>query len=484
VEPTYRNDTFREGWYPDALIPLGTPSPPGAAAGRSSTYRGVPFSLPADETHTFWIDVHVPDDAREGEYRGTLRLNGVAEGGDAPFGVEVPVEVRVWPFGLPRSMSLRSEFGDSASRIWGWLQAENERGRMDELPERGALYAACARLTTEHRLNSRAPPDLMPGRPGPEGEFVLTPEQMEGWKAFLETYHVNALPVPAPHRYFPNLQKDRDAIGAYLRGWDRMLESVGRPDLVCYTYLIDEPNDPEAYEFTREWGRAIRQAGSRVRVLVTEQTKPQDEAWGDLYGAVDVWVPLFSLFDPESAARRRELGEEVWTYTALCQGKPTPWWHTDYPLLHYRVPAWMAWLHHMRGLLYWGGMAHWRDVDDPWTDPATYRGKGARRIVFNGEGTLLYPGWPAGVDGPLPSMRLKALRDGIEDFEYLAMLDSLGRRSVAEAMVRSVITGWYEWSGDAERYVHTRRKLGCLVRDALKAQRTSGETPPDPGTKR
>jgi hypothetical protein len=34
---------------------------------------------------------------------------------------------------------------------------------------------------------------------------------------------------------------------------------------------------------------------SGVQVLVVEQTWTQNPAWGDLYGAVDIWCPLFSL---------------------------------------------------------------------------------------------------------------------------------------------------------------------------------------------
>ncbi len=64
-----------------------------------------------------------------------------------------------------------------------------------------------------------------------------------------------------------------------------------------------------------------------VKVLVVEQTWTApgqggaDSTWGNLYGAVDTWCPLFSLHQQESAARRQGLGETIWTYTALCQGK-------------------------------------------------------------------------------------------------------------------------------------------------------------------
>ncbi|HOC01632.1 MAG TPA: hypothetical protein PKM43_23165 [Verrucomicrobiota bacterium] len=89
-----------------------------------------------------------------------------------------------------------------------------------------------------------------------------------------------------------------------------------------------------------EWSRARpRDVAMDEKVLVVEQTWTApgqggaDSAWGDLYGAVGIWCPLFSLDQQESAARRQALGETIWTYAALCQGEPTPWWHIDYPLL-------------------------------------------------------------------------------------------------------------------------------------------------------
>jgi hypothetical protein len=197
-------------------------------------------------------------------------------------------------------------------------------------------------------------------------------------------------------------------------------------------------------------------------VLVVEQTKTQDPAWGDLYGAIDIWFPLH---DPETAAKRRALGEILWTYTALCQaGQKTPWWHTDFPLLHYRVPAWMAWGERMRGLLYWGGMAYWDQVDDPWTDPKTYRPeRNPKQPLFNGEGSLLYPGRAAGYDGIAPSLRLKALRDGIQDFDYLAILERSGRRGEAEDLVRPLAASFFQWNPDPAAYEAARRRLAEMI---------------------
>ena len=83
----------------------------------------------------------------------------------------------------------------------------------------------------------------------------------------------------------------------------------------------------------------------------------------------------------------------------------------------------------MSGLLYLGGMSYWRAVEDPWTDPWTY---GRPDRVYNGEGTLVYPGRAAGYEGIAPSLRLKALRDSVEDYEYLSILERSGLAAEAQ----------------------------------------------------
>jgi hypothetical protein len=180
---------------------------------------------------------------------------------------------------------------------------------------------------------------------------------------------------------------------------------------------------------------------------------------------VDIWCPLFCLHDPETATKRLALGESIWTYTALCQGKePSPWWHIDYPLLNYRVPAWMAWHCHMTGLLYWGGMSHWTQVDDPWTDGRTYgRNRGEKGPIYNGEGTIVYPARPVGYDGIVASLRLKALRDSIEDYEYLAILERKGLRAEAEKIVLPLTDSFFRWDPSPRKYQEARAKLAALI---------------------
>jgi hypothetical protein len=456
---TYRNKDFKPGWYPDPLIPFDHPltrRPLGDAK-----LRAVPFDLPADETHGFWVDLYVPMEAKAGVYRGTYRVT--AAGGRA---VEVPVTVTVWDFALPLVPTMRTCFGSPAARMRGYYRERAKAGKEPEPADWNAVDDQTNEMLARHRINAVPPAGTLVPQEQPDGSFVIPPDQVMFLRMFIDNYHINAFQTAHPASVVKDPDQEREKLRAWLKVYDWAAAQLNRPHVLFYTYLKDEPNDVEAYDYVRSWGRPIRHAKGAVKVLVTEQGKPQDPAWGDLIGAIDIWCPLFSLFREDYEGDRQMIDREpIWTYTALCQGDPTPWWHIDWPLLNYRVPAWIAWQFSISGLLYWGGMAYWKEVDDPWTDPWTYgHGKGGEKgLVYNGEGTLVYPGRPCGYDGVAPSLRLKALRDGIEDYEYLTILWRAKLVPQAEAVVDPLAVSWFEWKNDPAAFDKARASLAQLI---------------------
>jgi len=475
---THRNDSFKPDWFPDPLVPLRHP-----VTGRKldgARIKAVPFDLPAAQTHGFWVDVYVPTNALPGDYRGVYRVTSRDDGSTG-----IPVLLTVWNFTLPQTPTLVTEFGSPSLRDY-----YRERAKSTHEPEPSdwtAVEAQCAQLLSEHRFNAVPPRETLTPKPQADGSFQIPSPQVQALREFVDRYHVNALQTPHPSSVVKDPETQRDTLRAWLAAFDRAVKELDRPAVVFYTYLEDEPNTLEAYRYVQKWGRAVREEHSVVKVLVVEQpwTEPgqdgADSAWGDLYGAVDIWCPLFSLHHQDSAARRQALGETIWTYTALCQGPPTPWWHIDFPMLNYRVPAWMAWRDGMKGLLYWGGMSYWRESADPWTRAPFYTGngqpqQGQKGIVFNGEGSLVYPADAVGYDGVVPTIRLKALRQAIEDYEYLAMLQRLGKTAEAQTVVRSLTRTFFDWEKNPVAYEQARVKLASLIVAATKtpARRVAG----------
>ena len=249
---------------------------------------------------------------------------------------------------------------------------------------------------------------------------------------------------------------------SWMKALDDGISALQRPQVTFFIYLLDEPNTKEEYAYVQQWGKLLHEVKTQVQILVVEQPQTQDPTWGDFYGAVDIWCPLFSIYEEAPARARQALGETIWSYTALAQRNPTPWWLLDSPLLNYRVPTWIAWRFRIRGLLYWGGMAHW-DIEDPWSDPKTYSSKGTKPLVYNGEGSLLYPANAVGFDGVVPSMRLKALRDAIEDYEYLSILERAGKAAAAEKIVLPLANSWFNWDKDPASYEKARAALAKLI---------------------
>jgi hypothetical protein len=386
--------------------------------------------------------------------------------------VKIPVSINVRNFSLPATPTLVTEFG--SPRLRDYYRQRAKSGQESEPVDWAAVETQCAELLSEHRFNATPPGEMLRPLAQVDGSFQIPAVQVRALREFIDRYHVNAIHVPHPSSAVKDPEAERERLRAWLGAFDRAARELERPQLVFYTYLKDEPNTLEDYQYVQKWGRAIRAAKSGVKVMVVEQTWTEpgqggaDSAWGDLYGTVDIWCPLFSLHRQESAAERQALGETIWTYTALCQGPPTPWWHIDFPLLNYRVPAWMAWRDGMKGLLYWGGMSYWRQSDDPWRQAPFYTGngrpqQGKQGIIFNGEGSLVYPARAVGYDGVVPTIRLKALRDAIEDYEYVAILQRLGKAAEARSFVRSLTGTFFQWEKDPAAYEKARARLAAMI---------------------
>ncbi|MEE9365919.1 MAG: DUF4091 domain-containing protein [Dehalococcoidales bacterium] len=457
---TYRNDRFKPGWYPDPLIPFKHPMTRKPL--EQARLAAAPFDLPAEQTHGFWVDVYVPPGAQPGKYGGTYRVTT-----ETGASIDIPVTLIIWDFTLRRVSTLQTALGSPAGRMRSYYRQRAKDGKEKEPSDWKAVEGQCAEMLTRHRINATPPPRSLAPVAQPDGSYRIPAEQIDKLRKFVDRYHVNAIQVPRPTNIVKDPEKQRDKLDAWLKSYSDAAAKLDRPHVTFYTYLKDEPNDEEAYKFVQQWGRAIRRAGSVVKVMVVEQTWTEkgkggaDSQWGQLHGAVDIWCPLFCLFGPESAAKRQELGEIIWTYTALCQGKsPSPWWHIDYPLGNYRVPAWISWRYGIGGLLYWGGMSYWRQVEDPWSDPWTY---GRPDRVYNGEGTLVYPGRAVGYEGIAPSLRLKALRDSIEDYEYLSILQRLGLADVALKVVKPLAKSWFDWEKDPSAYERARARLAAMI---------------------
>ncbi len=432
-EPSYAS-TAPLGWYPDALIPFVSPIDGSELSG--AKYDAVPFGVEPASNQGVWVDVFVPPATTPGEYQGTLTVSA----GDKPLG-RVPVKLTVWNVALPATMAMRSNFGGLGSRV------TKAHGIAGDTPEAVALEDRYIDSLLAHRCVPSSLGKVWPKWDPEKG--IDDTETGERLRRMIEERHVNALSLPFSYRNDPAKCKQ------YLAALAGYLRTKGWLDL-GYIYLRDEPNNAEDYKVVREQGALIHEADPGIQRMCTEQTITSNAEWGDLYGAVDIWCPLWCLYDEATARQRQALGERIWSYTALCQGKrQNPFWQIDFAPVNFRAPLWVSWHYDIKGFLYWSSV-YWTDGQDVWTTPH-FRNK------YWGEGMLLYPGKEAGIAGPVTSIRLKLIREAMEDFEYMTLAAQGGRKPQVDAIVDGLARSFTDWERDPARYAQAREQLAALA---------------------
>lgn len=89
---------------------------------------------------------------------------------------------------------------------------------------------------------------------------------------------------------------------------------------------------------------------------------------------------------------------------------------------------WRGYRYEADGVCLWNApdRGNW-DADAPPADPYTNAGG-----HYAGDSMMFYSGSKSGYDAPIPSMRLKAMWRGLQDFQYLRPIEKIGKKSRAE----------------------------------------------------
>lgn len=332
-----------------------------------------PFEVSNPYCQPVWVEVHVPRDAPAGAYRGQVVVHGAHD-------VRLDVSLTVWDFDLP----------DPPQRISnGWsLHAWFGRDGIDMLLER-------LEVLLEHRLIA--------------------------WHTAYE-HHENLA--------------DHDRVMELLLARGVQLQATsGKPSAAYVEHLRDkgwlkhfvciwgdEPHERD-YPTYRQRGDEIRREFPGLAVAMTEEPTPSN------VGLFDVWIAEPSAQHDDWVAAALARGDRVWWY--LCQlpihaSYPgpihrAPGMVVDRPAIDHRITYWLAFRQGIEGVSYWA-VSHWPAGWESWPGapwppnprvPFPYSGQ------HNANGFLCYPG----SDGlPWPSIRLKCMRDGLEDQDYLSIL--------------------------------------------------------------
>lgn len=438
------------GWYPDALIPFDAPR------------DGAPFSVPPNFAQAVWVDVAIPADTPPGAYQGTL---GVRVAGEAPD--PVPVRLTVWDFTLPFERHLRfwTNYGD-LERPFGI-----DRSKLRDLTRLAAIERQLWQLSHEHRIEAlhryaMVHPRITSAgldwtdfdqRYGlfldgtlfrdrvPPGIFLLPPILHEGKR----------WPPPGEDAAFAVAVKETAAHWK-AKGW--RLEDA-------FIYLGDEPkSDPAVWEEIKRHARMAKAAAPEIRTTVAfNRLSPRHIE--EFAGLVDFWLIDAAHYSTKLLHPRKAAGDWVGFYQ---QGEPWVGNETlDTDALGLRTWPWIAWKYRVDVLYlylmtYW---VPWRKGFDIWTNPRNWGGS-------NAQGVLVYPGTRIGVEGVVPSVRLKMVRRGMQDYEYFWLAKQRGgdpdpvvsriiRRALDEATRPEYTAG--EWSRDPADWARARAELAAMI---------------------
>jgi hypothetical protein len=474
---TVSNTEGAAGLWPDALLPAVDPF-------FNETRNAFPVTVSAGANQAFWFDVFVPPGSSAGEYEGNVTVNIE---GENPF--NIPVKLTVWDFTLPSTSSLVTAFGFDG---WDTLKGHfgNQGGEaQDLLTPLSMLYTECA-LMNRVSLESAIGEDwsIIPWP-------VTGPIDWSGfdanWAPFFDgkdlAYGLKDARLTSQSLV---LWGDNDAENiAYIRNFVAHFKEKGWYSIL-FDYTYDEPHDREEFDEIKSRAAMVRQADPGMRLLVTT-----NESLGEEYGItgiVDIWTPVINemddkpgdvCWDSEYAGNQRGLydpfiagGKELWWYQS-CESHGcgtsdsasscfTGWpsYAIDIPAISSRIMEWMSFKYDISGELYYSTTYAYLGIsgnDDPWNNQYYFWG--------NGDGTLFYPGRPDKIGGahhiPVESIRLKMIREGLEDYEYMMLLKNLGEESFARSQVDSVIIDTYTFSYDPVALYSARENMALRIQE-------------------
>lgn len=428
------NQKFKAGWYPDALVPIA---------------NGGSVGVGSDQNSAVWLRISVPGNQPAGTYTGSITLMA----GD--YRVTIPLTLAVRDFDIGIGSSVPSAFA-----IWydqmAWAHKVTEG-----TPEYWALADRYYRLQLDYRL----PADDLPVPSDDPDTYVELAEP------YLSDPRVTSFRIPYYQTSATSMDTAKIARVVGLlrkRGWlDKGYFYLGG--------LIDEPT-ADKYPLVQKLSEELAKIAPGVPHVVT--TAPVAALADDVH----VWAFPVSYFNPVIVQWIRNRGDTAWWYPEVGVHYPMPSVFVDDSALGTRLMSWMQHDFGITGFLYWATtiFEKYNGTEyvprDDWTDPSAFPGT-------NGDGFLLYPGTRVGIDGPVATIRLDAVRKGLEDAEYLRLYEERSGRVARILGVQDEFTGrmalrtYYDamytrladYVDDPARMLRVREQIGLEVETLLAA---------------
>jgi hypothetical protein len=460
-----------KGRWPDPLIPMRLANEEGADSRLCRLPGG--WALPPGENRFFVLDFSLP--AGSGCISEDWEAEILIDGGES---ARFDLRIQSFAFDLPRMPAATTACGFHQSGVNAAHAALSS-----EPFDAEALHRAYLGLLAEHRISVFSPLEsAIPYTRTADGSIAF---DWSGFDALTGAMLDGSLfPQAPPATSFrmpwspPGLSPSE--IQAYHRDMAAHMRERGWLERMFY-YSVDEPLIAD-YPEIRERYMELKAADPGIRVMITEPYSPSLESFCDIWcpdlpyaGDSLPGLPFFYKgsgpraewqlhFPPVFYEWQRRTGKQTWMYvcnTAVMLDFPNLF--IDVPAASHRVIPWVMRRYGFMGFLYWTLNYAYGAANDPWKDQDF--------LLDQGEGNLLYPGLPGRdfVDAhmPVPSLRLKLLREGLEDYEYLAMLDGAGLSAKADALARSIAPSSLAWKRGMGAYAVAREKAARMLEATL-----------------
>jgi hypothetical protein len=441
---------IKDKWWPDALAPQNL-------TGGSTPALRRQMGLPAGARFAgFWLDLHIPADARPGSYSGSIAVRSGSEV------VSVPVELEVADARLPEEPALdisMNNYVDTVSAPYPEVSADPRRFYTEKYRriERGAFRCCHDHRAFLHYLpythagyvyENFAPPLAGEG-PG---------KHVTGWRDFDRHFgpyfdgsafkgtRRGAVPVrrwwmplnvawPADFLKFgtPGYAAEWRAVGREIvrhfkeKGWTRTSFDLFHNQKQRFRFVpwdLEEVRflpDNDVHRYLRTLWEGIYDWKSARPVRFNYTLAPTwsygHDIKSDLVEFVDVFISGTSmpLWWPEELPRLRRSGRQIWscTWSGSIPTGPRPAAFTPLAM----------WMRGLDGCMpSWLTMAGWGD--DVW-----------HNVPGGGGTTFMYPGAELGSEETCPSLRFKTLRSGMQIVDLLQA--AAGRSRNGGAAVRA-----------------------------------------------
>lgn len=434
------------GWIPDALIPSD------ALKGKG----GFPLTVPptkeeitrhqniveinprkASLNQGFWIDLYLP---RDRNYPAGIYDSEIQVWANGKVSSRIPVQIEIIDAYLP---------DENHSNVWVYNSGMEELGIYFPGLNSQDIRRLIKFEAHRHRL------ELVGGFEAHQS--VFDEAMLEEYKpylngeAFTPAFGYHGPGEGMKEKLFPIgmygsqvLGTTKDKIQEESDKWVLWFEK-NAPGVNYFKYMIDEPG-PSQYAFINEQAGWIKSNPGPGKKLKTQVTTGYTEG---IKEAVDIW----DAYDGVELGRMEDLkkeGKDYWFYngnrprygSAILEGTAVDFRVNGWIKYLYGINTWFIWhsthwTHNSQGPK---GRLHQRIFNEPLTFINEHLEWG------NGDGVFFYPGRMPhqveenrGLNRFMPSIRLKNMRRGQQDFELLWLAEQKAGSDQIKALAREVV---------------------------------------------